>query len=69
MIMPDMRMPDMRMMVMAVMVMPIVVLPGTSDMVVMAILRLTHRIFEPRKLHPVLAEFTVHIRTALHRFL
>jgi hypothetical protein len=55
------------MMVMAMMVVPIAVLAGASDMVVMADLRLAHRLFEPRQTHPVFAEFAVHIRTALHR--
>lgn len=56
-------------MVMPIMMMSMVVLAGPSDMVMVAHLRQSHRLFKPWQLHPVLAEFAVHIWTALYRFL
>ena len=51
------------------MVMVPIILSDASNMVVVSHLRQPHGLFKPRQPDPVLAEFAVHIRTALHRLL
>src|SRR5438105_1843422 len=58
-----------RMVVVVVMMLPFVLLPDAADVMVMADLWLAHRLLEAWESYPVLAQLTVHVRTASDRLL